>query len=74
MLPETYDLVTILFTEIAHFESVCTSWSPLQIIEFLGSMYHSLDGLLDRHDVHKIESIKDLYLVRTSIVHDLELV
>jgi len=62
-IAETYDGVTILFTDIKGFTKFSTSISPQRLCHVLNSMYSSFDEIISTWDLHKVEIIGDAYWV-----------
>ncbi|CAH1244445.1 GUCY1B3 [Branchiostoma lanceolatum] len=58
-----YDEVTILFSDIVTFTNICAMCKPIQIVQLLNEMYLRFDRLTTVHDVYKVETIGDAYMV-----------
>uniref|UniRef100_A0A8C6ZQ78 guanylate cyclase n=1 Tax=Nothoprocta perdicaria TaxID=30464 RepID=A0A8C6ZQ78_NOTPE len=54
---------TILFSDVVTFTSICAQCEPIQIVLMLNSMYLRFDRLTTVHDVYKVETIGDAYMV-----------
>ncbi|KAM9319870.1 guanylate cyclase soluble subunit beta-2-like [Gastrophryne carolinensis] len=54
---------TILFSDVVTFTNICSACEPIQIVNMLNAMYSRFDSLTSVHDVYKIETIGDAYMV-----------
>ncbi|XP_060690196.1 guanylate cyclase soluble subunit beta-2-like isoform X2 [Hemiscyllium ocellatum] len=54
---------TILFSDVVTFTSICAQCEPIQIVVMLNTMYLKFDRLTTVHDVYKVETIGDAYMV-----------
>ncbi|KAM3932211.1 guanylate cyclase soluble subunit beta-2-like [Leptodactylus fuscus] len=54
---------TILFSDVVTFTNICAQCEPIQIVAMLNSMYLRFDRLTTVHDVYKVETIGDAYMV-----------
>ncbi|XP_029472343.1 guanylate cyclase soluble subunit beta-2-like [Rhinatrema bivittatum] len=54
---------TILFSDVVTFTNICAQCEPIQIVFMLNSMYLRFDRLTTVHDVYKVETIGDAYMV-----------
>ena len=60
---EKYNLVTIFFSDIVGFTSMAGSMRPIQVMKMLNELYTELDKLVEKHQVYKVETIGDAYMV-----------
>merc|ERR550532_3141260 len=60
---QTYDMVTMLFSDIVTFTVICSKLKPLQVVQLLNNMYTLFDFLCDQNAVYKVETIGDAYLI-----------
>uniref|UniRef100_A0A672I5Y9 guanylate cyclase n=1 Tax=Salarias fasciatus TaxID=181472 RepID=A0A672I5Y9_SALFA len=54
---------TILFSDVVTFTNICAVCEPIQIVHMLNSMYLRFDRLTTVHNVYKVETIGDAYMV-----------
>ncbi|MEE6500658.1 hypothetical protein FKM82_003870 [Ascaphus truei] len=54
---------TILFSDVVSFTNICAQCEPIQIVFMLNAMYLRFDRLTTVHDVYKVETIGDAYMV-----------
>lgn len=60
--PESFDCVTIFFSDVVSFTNLAARCTPLQVISLLNEFYTTLDSIIADFDVYKVETIGDGYL------------
>ncbi|XP_064185978.1 guanylate cyclase soluble subunit beta-2 [Anguilla rostrata] len=58
-----FKVCTILFSDVVTFTNICAACEPIQIVNMLNLMYSKFDRLTSVHDVYKVETIGDAYMV-----------
>lgn len=66
-LAQQFDCATILFADIVGFTPLASQMKPLELIDLLNEIFSTFDRLADKHEVEKIKTIGDAYMVAGGI-------
>ena len=66
-IAENFDSATLFFGSVVDFSEVTKRCLAMEIVTFLNTLYNTMDERMDKHDVYKVETISDSYLVASGL-------
>jgi adenylate cyclase len=66
-IADAYPEASILFADMAGFTELASDVTPKELVGFLNDVYTKLDRLVEQHDLEKIKSAGDAYIVVSGV-------
>jgi adenylate cyclase len=58
-----YESASVLFADVVGFTPMAATMTPLGLVNLLNDVFHCFDDLVEKHDLEKIKTIGDCYMV-----------
>ena len=65
--PESFDEVTIFFSDVEGFTNICAQVKPIDVVNMLNDLYTVMDYCTSLFPLYKVETIGDAYMVWHSL-------
>ena len=62
-----YDNASILFADVVEFTPMAAEMTPLDLVNLLNEVFQCFDDLVENHDLEKIKTIGDCYMVASGV-------
>uniref|UniRef100_A0A1I8BUK6 Guanylate cyclase n=1 Tax=Meloidogyne hapla TaxID=6305 RepID=A0A1I8BUK6_MELHA len=70
--PQFYGSVTVMYSDIVGFTSLCSESAPMEVVDLLNGMFRAFDEAISRHQAFKVETIGDAYMVASGVPQQMD--
>ncbi|MCU0445488.1 MAG: tetratricopeptide repeat protein [Microscillaceae bacterium] len=60
--PQSYEMVTVLFTDFSGFTQIAAKLQPVEVIQELDYCFAAFDEIIEKYNLEKIKTIGDAYM------------
>ena len=62
-----YESASVLFADVVGFTPMAATMTPLRLVDLLNDVFRCFDDLVEKHDLEKIKTIGDCYMVAAGV-------
>ena len=62
-----YESASVLFADVVEFTPMAATITPLRLVNLLNDVFQCFDDLVEKHDLEKIKTIGDCYMVAAGV-------
>ena len=62
-----YKSASVLFADVVEFTPMAATMTPLRLVNLLNDVFQCFDDLVEKHDLEKIKTIGDCYMVAAGV-------
>ena len=66
-IADHYDCASVMFADLEGFTPLSAEMAPVEMVELLNEIYSHFDALVEKHDLEKIRTIGDNYMVASGV-------
>ena len=66
-IADHFDCASVLFADLEGFTPLTAELAPVEMVELLNEVYSHFDALVEKHDLEKIRTIGDNYMVASGV-------
>ncbi|MEM7244448.1 MAG: adenylate/guanylate cyclase domain-containing protein [Acidobacteriota bacterium] len=67
VIADSFENVSVLFADLVNFSTLARSLTPQELVHLLNQAFSAFDELAGRHDLEKIKTIGDAYMVVSGV-------
>jgi guanylate cyclase len=65
--PQLFQCASVMFLDVFGFSAISEQIHPLEVVTLLNDLYRTIDQVVEKYDVYKVETVGDTYMLVSGV-------